>query len=182
MNKHSFKINSLRWILAMVIVGWTGLVQAAEIKAAPKNIQCAYLWKVLNLSPTFTDFGDITIYVINAPKFAYYAKMLKGKKVGSNVIINVVILKTIPETIEATTALCYLGNKGGAQQLKKFIALTRKHKVLSVTGNPNDVKMGITLCVSDYNDNPKVLINKKASAAEGIIWKEKFYKIAVNVE
>lgn len=170
-------INSIAkkiWLLVFFVFIWLFGVKAEDLAIAPENVQAALFLKILAFNTKLT--GDITIYVIGSKDFADEMKKGIGKSIGSGKLSNVVSGEELPTE---KPSIIYVSDKS---KLDEVIKYSYENKVLSITGNPNFVKEGITLGVGVAGGKPKVVLNLNSSKEEDINWNPAILKIALVIK
>ena len=150
------------------------LMSAAPVHAgkAPPNLQAALIIKLL---PFYNNLGnkEFTIHVVGAPELAKLLQAKIGAKTGKAKLVNVVSSDALPS--EKVDVL-YLGN-----QIAAGTAFAKENGCLSITGDPDNVPLGVTLGIGLEDSKPKVYLNLKASKAEGVDWNPAILKVAKTV-
>jgi len=145
---------------------------AQDIDEAPAKLQAALFVKSLAFNKGLASGGDISIYVMGSPEFATAMKSGIGKPVGQARISAVTTGEGLPTE---KPEVIYVGN---ASMTNTVIEYTRANGIMSMTGQPDQVKKGVALGVGVREGKPKILLNLSASKAEGIDWNPALLKIA----
>ncbi len=143
---------------------------------APEKVQAALFMKLLAFHKGIASGGKVVIYVAAAPDFAQELRKGVGKKIGSAELAEVVSGDGVPD--EKPSAV-YVGTE---KLVASLTAYTRKHDLLSITGEPGLVEQGISLGVGTEDGKPTVLINTTASKEEAAQWDPAVFKIATTVK
>jgi len=140
--------------------------------AAPANIQAALIIKLL---PMVNNLGarEYKIHVVGAPEIAEILKGEIGKTTGKAKLIGVTAGDGPPaEPVD----VIYVGNNAGPAT-----QYSQSNGALSITGNPDLIKAGVTLGIGLENKKPKIFLNLKSSKAEGVDWNPAILKLAQTV-
>ncbi|MBN2028912.1 DUF4154 domain-containing protein [bacterium] len=149
----------------------------AQTENAPANIVSAMIVKVIAFEKNISSFGDITIYVLDAPDVAEELRKAVGMSVGESTLKDITSGKTLPSN---KPSMIYFDD---ASQLNGVIEYTHQNKILSATGHPDLVDKGVTLGFGIGEDNkPKIFLNLNGSLEEGLDWNPAILKIAKTVK
>ncbi len=157
----------------MLLMAAFGLAPAHAVEEqAPAQLQAAL---ILKLMPLYNNLGDksYTIHVIGAPDVAQELKSQLGKATGKATLAGVTFSDTLP-TDKAD--VIYIGNNAA-----EGVAFSQQNGVLSVTGNFNYVKEGVTLGIGLENKKPKIYLNLESSKKEGADWNPAILKVVKTV-
>lgn len=147
---------------------------ADEYKNLPYRVQSVVLLKTLAFNKNLS--GNITLYVLDSEAFASVAKIAIGKKFGSARLYAVRSGESLPDT---PPDIIYFEKK---KHFSTVSAYTRKHNIMSITGNPDLVKQGVSIGVCAKKGKPTILLNLEASKQEKIIWHIAILKVAVQIK
>ncbi len=147
---------------------------ADEYKTLPYNIQSAVLLKAMAFNKNLS--GNVTMYVLGSDAFASAVKKGIGKRFGAASLSAVNSGEELPDI---PPDIIYV-------EKKKFFgtvsAYSRKHNIMSITGNPDMVKQGVSIGVCSKQGKPTILLNLKASKQEKIQWNLAILKVAVQIK
>jgi hypothetical protein len=159
-------------LLPAVVLLLTGQAKA-QLKKAPADVAAAMLIKVADFEKNISDGRSVGIYVMGAPEVAAELRKGVGKPIGKGTLGRVDAGNGLPS---GRPDILFVGSASGVVSALEY---TRKNRVLSATGSPDLVERGITLGFGiGEDDKPKILLNSKSSAAEGVDWNPAILKIA----
>jgi len=154
----------------------TTLYLHAQTTDAPPNVAAALTMKLVSLEKKISAGGDITIYVISAPKVADELKKGIGKKIGKATLKNVESGSDLPA---AKPTFIFVGKKA---DVSTAIEYSRKNKILSVTGTLDYVNQGVSLGIGVGGGKPKIVLNLSASVEESLDWNPAIMKVAKTIK
>lgn len=160
-------------MVVMLLAATLGLAPAHAVEEqAPAQLQAAL---ILKLMPLYNNLGDksYTIHVIGAPDVAKELKSQLGKSTGKATLTGVTFSDGLP-TQEAD--VIYIGNNAA-----EGVAFAQQNGVLSVTGNFNYVREGVTLGIGLEDKKPKIYLNLASSKKEGADWNPAILKVVKTV-
>ncbi|MGE5341847.1 MAG: YfiR family protein [Candidatus Omnitrophota bacterium] len=149
-----------------------------SLDMVPESMQAVLILKILSFVKNFergiqSEGITIGIYGANTilPAFDAAAKKLPFK-------VNFV---SIPENLLnlERVQLLYIPRGSSATVFEKINAMTKRNKILTVSGDPNaGLDFNCTLSFYINNDNPKILINMKSAKEEDINFSSKVLGLA----
>ena len=155
------------------------LAAASErMRPAPANIQAVLLVKSLAYNEDVTAGGELTIYVFGSPSIAQALQSGVGKSIGKATLADIQSLSQIPKKPPAKPAVFYIGN---AKQSKAASAYCRTHKIMSVGGQPELAKKGVTLTIVVDGNKPKLLLDTKNAKKESLKLAPPLLKLAKTI-
>ena len=167
----------------LIIVGilsfLSSSIYAGTMRKAPANIQASLFIKLLPYNKNISSGGNVTIYVLNTQSVAKAMKSAIGRKLGKSTLAKVIAISKVPSQKPDKLSVLYVPDN---KQLKAAAAFCQKYKILSITGNPDLIKKGITLMVGVQNKKPKIMLNLSSTKKEGIDWNPNILKIATKVK
>ena len=178
-------MKSIKMIMAVIFAALSAyacfsgaFVTAVHGREAPANIAAALIVKLAALEKNMSGSSkDLTVYVLGASEVANELKKLRGRKIGSAELKNVVLGNGLPEN---RPDILFVGSDS---QVNDAIAYTRSKKCLSVAGIPELVEKGITLGIGiGENGKPQILLNLSSTLQEGMDWNPAILKFAKTVK
>lgn len=172
------KISVLAVVICVFCAGTPGRLYSQKSGETPPNISAALIVKLAALEKNISSReGNLSIYVLGAPKVAAELSKLAGRNIGKAVLKNILQGESLPAE---KPDLLYIGN---ASLVNNAITYTRSNKILSVTGIPELVEKGITLGIGVGEDGkPKIILNLSSTLLEGLDWNPAILKFAKTIK
>jgi len=160
-------------LVVMLLTAALGLAPAYAVEEqAPAQLQAAL---ILKLMPLYNNLGakSYTIHVIGAPDVAKELKAQLGKSTGKATLTGVTSSDGLPTD---GADVIYIGSHAA-----EGVAFSQQNGVLSITGDFNFVKEGVTLGIGLEDKKPKIYLNLSSSKKEGADWNPAILKVAKTV-
>jgi len=188
------RIFSLLFILSLLV---TPLSRAQEIEV-PANVQFALLQKILAFDRNLKErAGDeIVIGILYQSNFRSslnfkdeLAAVIKKSTVEQllNLPIRYVAIEVVgninlgEQAVKHNVDIFYVAPLR-AVEMKTITAVSRARKILTFTGVPAYVEIGISVGIGIKGDNPRIIVNLPAAKAEGAEFNAQLLKLAKIIE
>lgn len=169
----------LRVLLIFLVSFIISTVYSQEYTKLPSKIQIAFMMRIFEFNKTILNANkDISIHFINDDYMYEEFSKLIGIKIKGKVIKKVT-QSTDDSLPSYIPSIIYVGNSQNMDSIKEF---TQKNKILSVTGNPELIKNGLTVSIVVHSGTPNVIFNSISSEKESMEWDNKMSEISTIIK